>query len=177
MVSSRWTLRNEEKADYISAMGEELTSLRATAGISQGDLANILGISRQTYSSIETEKKDMSWSTYLSLAWFFDNCLETRDQFGAMLAYPETIISRINEGVDLRAQVKNQAIVEVVHQLKELDEPAIHALKTMLLVEYTRCRKISGDAVVRAFEGTDFLGASVDTIAEKALRNIRRRQY
>ena len=77
MSSERWSLSVEEKNYYIQAMTKELTPLCVRAGITQGELANLLGISRQTYSAIETGRAEMSWSTYLSLVWFFDNNLET----------------------------------------------------------------------------------------------------
>ena len=45
--------------------------LRAKIGLSQDELSNIVGISRQTYSSIETNKRKMSWNTLLSLLLVF----------------------------------------------------------------------------------------------------------
>ena len=49
----------------------ELPVLRAKARISQEDIASKIGISRQTYSSIETGKREMSWTTFLALIAFF----------------------------------------------------------------------------------------------------------
>lgn len=47
--------------------------LRAKARVSQEEIAEKIGISRQTYSSIETGKRDMSWTTFLALMAFFQN--------------------------------------------------------------------------------------------------------
>ena len=49
-----WNLTKSEQEMYINDLTENLASLRAKIGISQGDLANLIGVSRQTYSSIET---------------------------------------------------------------------------------------------------------------------------
>lgn len=42
----------------IKVLTEELPVLRAKIGISQGELSNIIGVSRQTYSAIETKKQN-----------------------------------------------------------------------------------------------------------------------
>lgn len=176
MFSTKSVVDEGDKKKYLRSMEIELPELRAMAQISQGDLAKAIGVSRQTYSAVETGKKGLTWTMYLALAWFFDNNLSTREQFAKLSSYPEEIIEKMNDGVNLSSQIKNQAVSEVVDLLNALDEPAIHALKTMLLVEYARCRKISGDVVVKAFEGMDFKAGSVDIAAEKALRNIRKKQ-
>lgn len=46
---------------------EELPVLRAKAKVSQEYIAERIGISRQTYSSIETGKRAMTWTTFLAL--------------------------------------------------------------------------------------------------------------
>lgn len=46
-----------EQQYYIVALVKELAPLRDKVGISQGDFTGIIGVSRQTYLSIE---KDMS---------------------------------------------------------------------------------------------------------------------
>ena len=55
-----------DKEKLIDTLTEELPSLRAKIGITQEELCRIVGISRQTYSSIETKKRKMSWNIYLS---------------------------------------------------------------------------------------------------------------
>lgn len=46
-----------DKERLIDILTEELPVLRAKIGLSQEDLSEIIGISRQTYSSIETKKE------------------------------------------------------------------------------------------------------------------------
>lgn len=60
-----------DKDNLIKTLTNNLPVLRAKLQISQDELSNIIGISRQTYSSIETMKKKMSWSTFLTLVLFF----------------------------------------------------------------------------------------------------------
>lgn len=62
---------NREKIKEI--LRDELPVLRAKLGISQGTLADRIGISRQTYSSIETGKREMTWTTALALVAFFQH--------------------------------------------------------------------------------------------------------
>ena len=60
--------------------------------------------------------------------------------------------------------------------LKELDDQAMHSLRTMILVEYARCKKLPGDVVVKAYSGVDFMEAASDAATEKALRNIKKKK-
>ncbi len=68
----KWSFSSAEKKKYIAALTECLRELREASGITQGDLAEIAGVSRQTYGSIELKKRDMSWNTYMSLIFYFD---------------------------------------------------------------------------------------------------------
>lgn len=49
----------------------ELPALREKMGSSQTELGELIGISSQTYSMIETRKKEMGWSVYMSLIFVF----------------------------------------------------------------------------------------------------------
>lgn len=51
----------------IEQMTEWLSVLRSALGVNQNEMAALAGISRQTYSAIETGKKSMNWNTFLSL--------------------------------------------------------------------------------------------------------------
>lgn len=75
---------------------EELSVLRAKIGLSQDDLSSIIGISRQTYSSIETKKRRMSWNTYLSMILVFENNEKMRGLLEAIGAFPEELKKVLN---------------------------------------------------------------------------------
>lgn len=69
--SKNVTISDLDKDKLIGLLTEELPVLRAKIGLSQEDLSNIIGISRQTYSTIETGKRKMSWNTFLSIILVF----------------------------------------------------------------------------------------------------------
>ncbi|WP_448659618.1 helix-turn-helix transcriptional regulator [Sphingomonas sp. CJ99] len=52
-------------------MKNRLRVMRAEAGISQGDLARMLGVSRQTINAVETDRYDPSLPLALRLARLF----------------------------------------------------------------------------------------------------------
>lgn len=56
----------------------ELPVLRARARASQEVIAEKIGISRQTYSGIETGKREMTWTIFLALLAFFQNNEQTK---------------------------------------------------------------------------------------------------
>ena len=51
----------------LNILTSELPVLRAKMGISQEDISKIVGISRQTYSLIESKKQKMTWVTFMAL--------------------------------------------------------------------------------------------------------------
>lgn len=173
MALTRWVLTEEEQKEYIEALTGELAPLRAKAGISQGELCNLIGISRQTYSAFESRKRKMQWSTYLTLILFYDNNLDTREMLRNLPAYPGALFRRFNEGRSPDQTMFGQSEGELNNILNDLDDQAKHALRTMLLVEYARCKKIPGDIVVKAFDGTVLTREAPDTVTEQALKNIK----
>ena len=60
-----------DKDQLIARLTSDLSALWAKLGISQYALANLIGISRQTYNSIETGKKKMPWNVFLALILLF----------------------------------------------------------------------------------------------------------
>ena len=67
------------KEELMSMLRNELPVLRARLGISQAKLAEMIGISRQTYNVIENGKREMTWPIFLSLVAFFQNNEQTGD--------------------------------------------------------------------------------------------------
>ena len=85
-----------DKERLIDILTEELPVLRAKIGLSQDDLSSIIGISRQTYSSIETKKRKMSWNTFLSLILVFENNDKTKGLLDAIGAFPSELKQVLN---------------------------------------------------------------------------------
>ena len=176
---SKFFLTEEEKDKFIDALTPELALLRAKAEISQEEIANLIGISRQTYGSIERKARKMSWNTYLSLILFYDYNKKTHKMIRNISAFPHELIKRFNDGeepVDFELNMLFKADTKNI--IDSLDEQAISTIKTILMVEYSRCNNISGEAVVKFFEGIDF--SKKDSSDEKqeetmrALKNIKR---
>lgn len=66
--TNKWLLTDEEKDKFIATLTPNLTILRTSAEISQEELANLIGVSRQTYSAIE--RKVRKWHGALIYLWF-----------------------------------------------------------------------------------------------------------
>lgn len=73
------TVTKREKDELIDSLTPMLPVLRATIGISQGEIADYIGVSRQTYCALEVGKRKMSWNTFLSLFLFFISNSETNN--------------------------------------------------------------------------------------------------
>ena len=67
-----WNFSKEEKEALIDRLTVELPALRGAVKASQDEIANAIGVSRQTYGAIECQKRKMNWNTYMSLILFFD---------------------------------------------------------------------------------------------------------
>ena len=66
-----YNIDKEEQERLIDILTGELPVLRARLRISQTELSRGIGISRQTYSLVETKKQRMTWVTYMALIAFF----------------------------------------------------------------------------------------------------------
>lgn len=69
-----------EKEYYQKLMAEHLPELRKTLGISQSDLADYIGSTRQSISSIENKNRPMMWDTFMSLLLLFISNNDTKKQ-------------------------------------------------------------------------------------------------
>lgn len=163
----------EERNQYINRLLEELPVLRTMLGISQDELANLLGISRQTYSSMETKRRKMSWPLFLSLILILDNNEQTHEHIRQSGIFPQRLFNRTdNQGGENALSSFIQMDGDNI--LNHLDEQAVHAIETVIMVEYARCNKLPGDAVVKAFDGKRLSQISDnDAKITAALRNIK----
>lgn len=85
-----------DRNKLIEILTDELPVLRAKLGISQDDISNVVGISRQTYSAIETKKRKMSWNTFLSLILFYGYNENTMDFVETIGAFPPELKQTLN---------------------------------------------------------------------------------
>ena len=88
-----------DKDKLIDTLTSELPVFRAKIGLSQEEVSNIIGVSRQTYSTIENKKRKMSWNTFLSLVLFF-GCNESTavmmDNLGVLSSELNDFLSKNN---------------------------------------------------------------------------------
>lgn len=96
MIRDKWAISSDYKDNYIEVITENLGPLRAKAEITQEELASLIGISRQTYYAIETRRRQMSWSTYLSLVMFFDTNVDTHSMLRDINAYPKELMIKMS---------------------------------------------------------------------------------
>lgn len=64
-------MNKKEKTNLMNIMASNLPILRSKLNISQENLAQLLGVTRQTISSIESGQRKMKWSMFLALVLIF----------------------------------------------------------------------------------------------------------
>ena len=151
-IKSKWLLTDEEKDSFIAMLTPNLTVLRTRAEISQEDLANLIGISRQTYSAIERKVRRMAWSTYLSLVLFYDHNQKTHKMIRQLSIFPQELVIRFNDGVDYSDFELSSLLGNKSQEILDaLDDQAKGALRAMVMMEYARCKSISNDEIIKSF--------------------------
>lgn len=96
MIREKWYISKKYKDLSMEILQDNLSALRARADITQEELANILGISRQTYYAIESKKKQMSWNIFMSMIFFFHELKSTSEMLQELKIYPIDLILRFN---------------------------------------------------------------------------------
>lgn len=86
------------KERLLEIMTDNLPALRAKIGLSQDEVSNIIGISRQTYCAIETHKRKMSWNTFMSLLFLFWYNEKTKLLVSAIDVFPEELQAALHRG-------------------------------------------------------------------------------
>lgn len=173
MYNSIHLLTEEQQRMLMASMSYNLAALRARAEVSQSDLSAMLGISRQTYSSLESGLRPMSWGTYLSLLLYFDYNSKTHTMLRDLKVFPELLLQAINE--DGSNPYGNAPLFPGVPDevFKKLDEQALQSIRTVIMLEYAKCAKLSGEAVIRSFDGVNFGTFEKNREAADALSAIR----
>ena len=98
-----YELSEARKEELIDILTNELKVLRAKAEISQQELANRMGVSRQTYGLIETKKQPMTWNHFMALLLLFNSNSGTADIIDRIGAFPPELeryikLNNHNEG-------------------------------------------------------------------------------
>lgn len=85
------------REELIIKLIENLPLLRVKIGISQAELADLIGIGRQTILAIENRKSKMRWDTFLAIILVFSKNEKTTE----LMRFLELHINQI-EGIYLR---------------------------------------------------------------------------
>lgn len=79
------------KEELIDKLIRELPMLRTRLDLTQDEISEIAGLSRQTYSALETRKRKMTWSNYLVLMLIFHYNPATRDMVEKAGVFPDEL--------------------------------------------------------------------------------------
>lgn len=71
MEKERDLLFGLDRQKYTQMMAKHLPVLRASLGLSQSELAGIIGVTRQTLSAAESGARELSWGNFISLLYVF----------------------------------------------------------------------------------------------------------
>lgn len=85
------SISEERKSELIGLMTKNLVTLRTVLRLTQTQLADYMGITRQTLVYIETGKRNMTWNTFLSLLFIFTQRKETRDLLSILGVFTDDI--------------------------------------------------------------------------------------
>ena len=80
-----------DRKKYTQAMAENLPTLRTRLGLSQTQLADSIGVTRQTISSIENQVRELSWTNFLSLLFLFLQNADTAKLLPVMGIYTDEL--------------------------------------------------------------------------------------
>lgn len=171
----KWELTKAQQKGYIAALSQDLVILRAKLGISQAELSNAIGVSRQTYSAVENGYREMSWNTYLSLICFFDNNATTHQMLRQTKAYPFEMFSRFNDGKDPDEGRVNAIAGVPASMTEQLDEQAFHVIRTVVMLEYARCTGLPSEEIIKTFDGVSLspVGQTQEAKMVEAIRKLR----
>lgn len=94
-------MASDTREILIDKMTENLPVLRKKLKLSQENLAKFIGSSRYTVMLIETQKRRMTWNTFLSLVLLFDKNEETAVLLKALEIYTEDLDKMIKQQTDV----------------------------------------------------------------------------
>jgi len=82
-------MTEESKKKLIKNMTDNLQMLRVRLGLTQNELADLLGMSRHTIMYIENEKREMTWNNFLALVLLFAKNEDTNKLLNVLEIYTD----------------------------------------------------------------------------------------
>ncbi len=113
-------LSEAEKTEYCITLGEHLRKLRAIAGLTQDDLENLSGISKERISRIENGAFIMRWSQFVNFIMVFTMNANTKEYLVAV----KILTPRLLQALQMKdARVPPDIVVPISESLsKEFNE-------------------------------------------------------
>lgn len=99
MIREKWLLPEHYKELSILLLQANLSSLRARIGISQEEIANIIGVTRQTYYAFESGKRRMMWDSFMALMFFFNSIDSTAEMLRDLRIFPIELVMLFNDEI------------------------------------------------------------------------------
>ncbi len=84
-------LNEQQKKQLMDNMADNLHMLRSRLGLTQDEIAKMIGVSRHTILSIESKKREMSWNTFLSLILVFTKNRDTDKLLNILEIYTDDL--------------------------------------------------------------------------------------
>ena len=100
VVWEKYLITEDYRKASIELLIGNLAALCARLNITQEELTNVIGTSRQTFYSIETGKREMSWPIYMAIIFFFDSIPDTSEMMKELRIYPIDLIMRFNDELE-----------------------------------------------------------------------------
>ena len=113
-------LSEVEKREYCITLGDHLRKLRAIAGLTQDDLENLCGISKERISRIENGAYIMRWSQFVNLIMIFTMNANTKEYLVAV----KIVTPRLLQAMQMKdARVPPDIVVPISESLtKEFND-------------------------------------------------------
>lgn len=89
-------MTKDEKNALMKTMADNLPILRSKLNLSQEELAVLLGVTRQTISSFESNQRKMTWSVFLALILIFFRNEPTKRLLVALNIYTPALNDFLN---------------------------------------------------------------------------------
>lgn len=101
-----------DRAYYTRLMAQNLPVLRASLGVTQTELAEMIGVTRQTLSAAESGARPLSWGNFVSLLFVFTQNEQTQRLLETLDIYTEELNSMFC--------VTNLSVLEKQSELKSM---------------------------------------------------------
>lgn len=88
-----------KRKEVMTIMLEWLLVLRSALNVTQEQIAYSVGMSRQTYSSYELGKKELTWSVFMALFLFFMVNEKSRNLLSKKPGYIYTVFLLLNASI------------------------------------------------------------------------------